>query len=97
MSYISLKSFSPIISDKIAGGRIYDLIMSKDPINNEVIIDMGDIKSMATFCAQQIFGRLYKELTPKVFYKNIKIKNASDDIILLIKLGISYATRNEMF
>ena len=59
MNTIDLKDFGPIISDKETGNRIYDLIKEKNPNSSVVQIDMESIKSMATFCAKQIFGRLY--------------------------------------
>ena len=46
---------------------------------------------MATFCAKQIFGKLYMELNPDVFFSNIKIKNANDDVKLIIRMGIQNA------
>lgn len=91
MKIISLKEFSPIISDKQSGDKIYRMIKNFNPDSAVVGVDMGGIKSMATFCAKQIFGRLYLELTPAVFYSNVKIINASEDVKLIIKLGIQSA------
>lgn len=95
MKTISLKDFAPIISDKQTGDRIYQMIKDLHPESTIVNVEMNDIKSMATFCAKQIFGKLYLELTPSVFYENIKILNASEDVQLIIKLGIQSAV-NEM-
>lgn len=91
MNMVSLQDFAPIISDRQAGEKIYQLIKDFRPESAVVNVDMKDIKSMATFCAKQIFGRLYLELTPSVFYDNIRIINATDDIKLIIKLGIQSA------
>lgn len=49
---------------------------------------------MATFCAKQIFGKLYIDLTPSVFYNNIKIIRATEDVKLIIRLGIQNAVEN---
>lgn len=88
---IKLDEFAPIISSKESGTQIYNLIMDADPLNNEVSIDMSSIKSMATYCARQIFGKLYIELTPEIFNKHIIIKNASENVKLIIQLGIRFA------
>lgn len=72
--YISLDEFAPIISSKESGSTIYNLIKDSMPQENEVTIDMRNIKSMATYCAKQIFGRLYVELGQNIFSKNIIIK-----------------------
>ena len=88
---IDLRDFAPIISSKEVGDRIYEMIMEKDPKNNEVEINLEGIVSMATFCAKQIFGKLYTSLSPSVFSKNIIIKNASSDVKPIIQLGIRFA------
>ena len=74
MKSLSLQSYSPIISDKTIGERIYNEILGLDPKENMVEIDMAGIVSMTTYCAKQIFGKLYKELGPKLFEKNIILK-----------------------
>lgn len=93
--HISLDEFAPIISSKESGSRIYNLIKDSTPQENEVTIDMRNIKSMATYCAKQIFGRLYVELGQNIFSKNIIIKNASDNVRLIIQLGIRFAIESE--
>jgi hypothetical protein len=46
---------------------------------------------MATFNAKQIFGKLYLELGANEFFEKLEIKNASDDLKLIIRLGIQSA------
>jgi hypothetical protein len=94
MNTIDLKKYSPIISDRTTGEKIYTEIMKNEPSKNRVTIDMSSIKSMATFCAKQIFGKLYIELGSESFFKNIIIKGASDDVQSIIKLGIRFAVEN---
>lgn len=89
--HISLQNYAPIISNRRVGEEIYQLIMSKNPHRNEVEVDLDKIKSMATYCARQIFGQLYLDLGPERFSKNIIILNATEDVQLIIKLGIKYA------
>lgn len=87
MIEIQLQQHAPVISDEQTGQEIYNDIKNA-LANNTVIIDMTDVKSMATFCAKQIFGRLYKELGPAEFYSKIQIKNANDDLKVIIRMGI---------
>ena len=91
MSTISLSKFAPVIRDKETGQQIYDSIKQMNPESEVVTIDFKDIVTMATFCAKQIFGKLYMELNPDVFFSNIKIKNANDDVKLIIRMGIQNA------
>ena len=90
MKKIDLNSYGPIISDRETGKEIYDLIKSKLG-DQTVLVDLSNIKSMATFCAKQIFGKLYLELGAEKFFDQIEIKNASDDIKTIIKIGIQSA------
>lgn len=90
MKKLEINKFGPIISDRETGKEIYDLI--KDRLHESVIIvDLSEIKSMATFCAKQIFGKLYVELGAQRFFEKIEIQNASDDIKTIIKIGIQSA------
>ncbi len=87
MIEISLKQYAPVISDEQTGLEILNLI--KDALNKDVVVvDLSDVKSMATFCAKQIFGKLYKELGSAPFYSKIQIKNANDDLKVIIRMGI---------
>lgn len=91
---LNLQGYGPILSNKETGNEIYEMINNQDPKNNEITIDLHGIKSMATFCAKQIFGRLFIELSPEIFYKNIVLKNMSDDVKASISLGIRYALKD---
>ena len=71
-------------------------IFELNPQDEQLEIDMTGIMSMTTFCAKQIFGRLYIELGSECFFKNIIIKGASDDVQSIIKLGIRFAVENEI-
>ncbi|WP_242929175.1 STAS-like domain-containing protein [Pontibacter vulgaris] len=91
MKTINLNRYSPIISDKIAGDEIYSTIINELSRNDAVSIDLDGIKSMATFCAKQIFGKLYLELGPNTFFQKIALRNASNDVKTIIKIGIQNA------
>lgn len=88
---IDFKKYGPIISDKIIGEDIYKFIISCLESNPHLSIDMTGVVSMATFCAKQIFGKLYISLTPEVFFDRIEFINVSDDVKLIIKIGIQNA------
>lgn len=93
MITVSLKPYAPIISDDSVGQRILSDI--KDALNEDsVIIDMDGIVSMATYCAKQIFGNLYVSLGASNFFDKIRIANASDDLKVIIRMGIA-ATIND--
>lgn len=91
MGTINLSKYAPVIRDKETGQQIYDSIKQMKPESEVVTIDFSDIVTMATFCAKQIFGKLYLELNPEVFFSNIKIINANDDVKLIIRMGIQNA------
>lgn len=93
---IKLEQYGPIISDKAIGDEIYAKISSALATGNSVEIDFTSIKSMATFCAKQIFGRIYLELTPQVFFEKLILKNALEDVKLIIKIGIQNAIEEQV-
>lgn len=95
MKEIKLESFGPVISDKDIGEKIYQLIKKELESNDKVSINMNSIISMATYCAKQIFGRLYIELGPENFYDKLSFKNASDDIKIIMKIGIENSLRTK--
>ena len=52
---------------------------------------MAKTKTMATYCAKQIFGRLYLELGAEAFFDKIILTNTSNEMKLIIKIGIQNA------
>ena len=88
---IELKKFGLIISDQDSGKTIYEKIKNDIESHGKCIVDLQDVKSMATYNAKQIFGKLYLELGSKDFFEKIEIKNASEDLKLIIRLGIQSA------
>lgn len=91
MGTVSLTQYAPVIRDREVGQKIYDSIKEMKPEEEVVTIDFKGIVTMATFCAKQIFGKLYMELNPDVFFSNIKIVNANEDVRLIIRIGIQNA------
>jgi hypothetical protein len=88
---IQLEKFGPIISDKSIGNEISKLIEKSLKSDNPIEIDFKNVISMATFCAKQIFGKLYIEKGAEFFFENIKMSNVSDDLKIIIKMGIQSA------
>lgn len=88
---IQLKKYGTIISDQESGLIIYAEIKNILESEKNCIVDCSDVKSMATYNAKQIFGKLYLELGSEVFFEKIEIKSASDDLQLIIMLGIQSA------
>lgn len=88
---ITLKNFGLIISDQESGEKIFNEIKKQLEIQGSCIVDFADVQSMATYNAKQIFGKLYLELGSIAFFDRIEIKNASDDLKLIIRLGIQSA------
>lgn len=95
MIKIDLKKYGPIISSKAVGSEIYELIKSKLSNDKTVIIDLSSIKSMATFCAKQIFGRLYLEMGSKNFFEQISLNGADSDLKTIIQIGIQHALKEK--
>lgn len=88
---INLTEYGPLISDKKVGSVIYEKISIALLTNDIIKIDFENIISMATFCAKQIFGKLYLELGSQNFFERIKFENANEDLKIIIKMGIHNA------
>lgn len=88
---VKINSFGSIISDKVIGAKIYSDISSSLKEKEAVNIDFIGVVSMATFCAKQIFGRLYIEMGADNFFERIKLLNVSEDLQIIIKMGIQNA------
>jgi len=88
---IQLEKFGPIISDKKIGNDISKLIEKSLQSKKSIEIDFKNVISMATFCAKQIFGKLYIEHGAEFFFENIKMSNVNDDLKVIIKMGIQSA------
>ncbi|MBC5773062.1 STAS-like domain-containing protein [Pontibacter sp. KCTC 32443] len=91
MKTVKLDRYRPIISDRETGDEIYSIIKHELIKNKEVSVDLDGIKSMATFCAKQIFGKLYIDLGSSDFFHRVMLKNATNDVKTIIKIGIQNA------
>lgn len=91
MKEINLTPFGPIISSKTVGEEIYELIKMSLAKDINIVVHLEGIKSMATFCAKQIFGKLYIELGSQQFFDRITLKGADNDLKTIIQIGIQHA------
>lgn len=92
---ISLNDFGPLISDKKIGNEIYQIIKKGLEKDKVLEVDFINITSMATFCAKQIFGKLYIELGASTFFERIKFENTNEDLQIIIKMGIQNALEEQ--
>ncbi|MBL7951818.1 MAG: STAS-like domain-containing protein [Flavobacteriales bacterium] len=90
MRTVSLEEYGPILSSRSIGEVVYERI-KKEVNEGEVTVDLSTIRSMATFCAKQIFGRLYVELGQRKFFDRLTIKGADDNLKTIIQIGIQNA------
>jgi hypothetical protein len=93
METISLNKYAPLITRRELGGEIYSLIRNGLDKSDQVEVSMTHIVSMTTFCAKQIFGRLYVELGREEYRRRIHLVNLSDDVNFIIRIGITNAVK----
>lgn len=91
MKTIVVKKFGSIISDKETGNALLGELKQGLKENDEIIIDLEGVISMATFCSKQIFGSLYLELGAEIFFNKIKFTRGTNDVLAIIKIGIQSA------
>lgn len=93
METINLNKYAPLITRRELGEEIYTLIKQGLERNDELEVSMSQIVSMTTFCAKQIFGRLYVELGREEYRRRIHLINLSDDVNFIIRIGITNAVK----
>lgn len=93
METINLNKYAPLITRRELGGEIYSLIRHELDKSDEVEVSMTNIVSMTTFCAKQIFGRLYVELGREEYRRRLRLVNLSDDVNFIIRIGITNAVK----
>ena len=96
MIKIDLNSYAPLITKKELGKEIFNLLNGALDHNDIVDVDMGEIVSMTTFCAKQIFGRLYLKLGRDAYKQRVRLHNVSDDVYFIIRIGINNAVKESM-
>lgn len=94
MVKINLEEYAPAITQKLKAEEIFNKIMHENPIDNHIVINMNKIITMTTQCARLVFGRLYLNLTADIYYQNIELQNVSEDLDIIIKMGIDHAIKD---
>jgi len=93
MAVINLNKYAPLITRRELGDEVYTLIKHGLDANDEVEVSMTQIVSMTTFCAKQIFGRLYVELGREEYRRRVHLINVSEDVNFIIRIGITNAVK----
>ena len=93
MATINLDGYAPLITRRELGDEIYSLIRQGLEEDGDVEVLMTNIVSMTTFCAKQIFGRLYVELGREEYRQRVHLVNPSDDVNFIIRIGITNAVK----
>lgn len=95
MRTIKIKDYATIISEESLGQKIYTILQGIVDEGESLTVDMEGVKTMATFCAKQIFGQLCKKMGENAFYEKVTIVSASEQMKTSIRLGILYALQDE--
>jgi len=89
---MKLSKFGSVINDTQTGALVYQAISDELKKSSLPIdIDLAGVITMATFCAKQIFGKLYLELGQAEFFGRLILRNASSDLRFIIRTGIDSA------
>lgn len=85
---IFLKDSTQELTSDQSANNVY-LLISKELSNHEIVeINFEGILGITTYCAKNIFGRLYVELNANNFPRRIVFSNLSKDYKLIIQQGI---------
>lgn len=99
MKVIDLGNYGTLISESRVGQQIYDDIkieLTQSEQGEVVKIDFSKVISMATFCARQVFGKLYIELGPTEFKRRLSLENANDSVKSVITEAIRYSVAHNL-
>lgn len=92
---VDLGDYGSAIVDKVTGAEIYSRLKSMLNANYIVTVKLSRTVTMATFCAKQIFGRLYLELGAENFFKRVLLTDASSELRYIITTGIKNALKDQ--
>lgn len=91
MKTVKLSDYGLIIRDEYIGNIIYLDLRSKISEESRIVINFSGVVSIATFCARQIFGKLFLELGATRFSEQMSLENASDSVKSVISEAIRYS------
>ena len=85
---IIVSNYTVELTSDESANVIYSLIKKELSTETKVIIDFNGVLGITTYCAKNIFGKLYFEMTSEGFSKKISFKNLSKDNQIIIQQGI---------
>jgi hypothetical protein len=88
---IELGKYSNVIANKDLGEAIYADLSKRLAEFRKITLDLKGVDVMTTFCAKQIFGKLYLDIGPDDFFSRIQFLHANDDLRLIIEQSIQNA------
>ena len=90
---LQMNRFKSIVTRKSDGEEVYNEIRRQLDDGNVIVVDFSGIDTMTTYFAKQVFGKLYVEMGAEKFNESVKFekKHMSDDVELVLKIGISGA------
>lgn len=88
MKNLILSKFGNVIATDEKSLEVYEYIKNLISNNDSVTIDASNV-TISTKSARLIFGKLYRELTSKIFLEKIILINASPIFMFSINEGIS--------
>ncbi len=88
MKNLVLSKFGNVIATDEKSLEVYNFINNIVKENEAVKIDASNV-TISTKSSRLIFGKLYRELTSRIFLEKIIIENASPIFMFSINEGIS--------
>lgn len=85
---VSIEKYGPVVNREQAGEEILEIISSALSDVDVLEIEVGTIRFITTFCAKQVFGKLYKELGPEEYYRRLILINPTDGFMSSINLAL---------
>jgi hypothetical protein len=92
---LDLGEYGNAIVDIVTGTEIYNRLREMLDANDTIDVNLNRTVTMATYCAKQIFGRLYVELGAENFFRRILLKDSSNELRYIITTGIKNALKDE--
>lgn len=94
---LKIEKYSAVIANNEIGKSIYgDLLSLINRDEENIVLDFEGISVMTTFCAKQIFGKLYLDLGGEKFYSIFSFKNVSEDLKIIIQNSIQDAVDDQI-
>ena len=87
--------YGNVISDEATGNKILTQIQNILESEGVVNVDFTDVITMATFCARQIFGKLYVDMGRDIFKKKVLLYNANDTVKAIVSDAIMFSVEQK--